>query len=219
MATITLVNPRRRKRRKMTAKQAKYFGKRRKRRATKAAAPKRRRRRRVAARKSNPAPRRRRAIGYTVGSRRIRRRKMNPSIRGITGQVMPTIKSGFIGALGALGLDALHAQTSKYLPVSLQTGYANTAVKLLEAVLVGMIGNFALRGRGRALAEGAATVVIHDALKPVVAGFGVPMGAYIQNVGAYIQESVPAQMGYVNPAGVVEGASEYSMGGLPGGDF
>lgn len=166
---LLLVNPR--KRRKMSALQRKYFGKKRRRRA-RASSPKRRRRRSVA----RLAPRRRRSVAV----RHRRRLRRNPSLRGLTGSVLPTIKAGVIGALGALGLDVLTGFAAPKLPAQLQSGYGLTAVKVLGAVLVGMAGGYALRGRGSDLAKGAMTVVLHDELKAMVATQfpGVPLGEY-----------------------------------------
>lgn len=171
MAEIMLVgNPRRRKRRKgrrrMSALQRKYFGggKKRRRSRASAAAPRRRRRRRTSVAIANPRRRRRRAV-YSV-----RRRRRNPSFRGAIGGLrsglMPTLKAGAVGATGALGLDLLWGYGSKYLPASVAgSAIAQYAAKLVGALLVGMIGNNILRGRGRDLAVGATTVVLHDAFK------------------------------------------------------
>lgn len=186
MAEILLVNPRRRKkakraRRKMSAKQRAFFGPRRRKRAARAtAAPRRRRRRRstAVARLSNPRRRRsRRSL-----TRMVRRRRSNPSLRGLTGGVMPTLKAGLVGATGALGLDLLWGQAAKFLPSQIAgSALAQYAAKLLGAIAVGFIGGKVLRGKGAALAAGAATVVLHDALKAQIqASFpGVPLGEYL----------------------------------------
>lgn len=173
MAEIMLVgNPSRRKRRRkgrrrMTAKQLKYFGggKRRRRRSAVAAAPRRRRRRRALV-AVNPHRRRRRR-SYSVA---VRRRRRNPSfrgsVRGLRSGVVPTLKAGVVGAGGALGLDLLWGYGSKYLPASIAgSALAQYGAKLFGAILVGMIGNKVFRGRGRELAVGATTVVLHDAFK------------------------------------------------------
>lgn len=183
MAEIMLVNPRRRKRRrKMSAKQARYFGKRR-RRARASAAPRRRRRRR-----SNPVaflnPRRRRSRRSITRGYKRRRRHSNPSFRNVTGSALPMIKEGFTGALGALGLDVLWGYSKSYLPATIAgSPLAQYAAKLVGAILIGMVGGRVpgLRGRGRALAVGAATVVLHDALKAQVqASFPtIPLGEYL----------------------------------------
>lgn len=182
MAEIMLVNPRRRKRRrKMSAKQARYFGKRR--RAHASATPRRRRRRR-----GNPTaflnPHRRRRSRRAITRGHKRRRRSNPSFRGMTAGALPMIREGFTGALGALGLDVLWGYSKSYLPATIAgSPLAQYAAKLVGAILIGMIGGRVpgLRGRGRALAVGAATVVLHDALKAQVqASFPqIPLGEYL----------------------------------------
>ncbi|MGH8336548.1 MAG: hypothetical protein ACRETL_06985 [Gammaproteobacteria bacterium] len=223
MAELLLVsNPRKRKR-KMTAKQKKYFGKKRKahrRRkvAPVAAAPRRRRRK---ARTHKRPANARREVGYAVGNAPIRRRKLNPhrrhharrhrnpSLRNITGQLMPTVKAGAWGAAGALGLDVLWGLVVGNLP-SIATYIANPyvgfAAKAAGAVVVGSVGGHLAKGKGRELAVGAMTVVTHDFLKTLLQGmaptiFGVggslPLGAYLSGagspagLGAYLSGSAP----------------------------
>lgn len=197
MAELLLVNPRRRKarktrsrgRRRMSALQRKYFGKRRK--SSARAVNPRRRRRRSHARLANPR-RRRRSI-----TRSFRRRRRNPSFRGsvssIKNSAVPLLKDGAIGATGAIGLDLLWGYTSKYLPASIAgSPLAQYGAKLLGAIIVGMVGEKLpmLRGKGKALATGAATVVLHDAFKAQLqASFPtVQLGEYLTyapSVGVY----------------------------------
>lgn len=198
MAEILLVNPRRR-RRKLSAKQRKYFGKRRKRRA-RAAAPRRRRRR------SNPIagnPRRRRRRRNPSFRRRSRRRR-NPSLRGIVNQIQPAVKAGLVGAAGGLGLSVALGYLQEKLPAQLQSGYGLTAVKVLGAILVGVLGNQILRGKGNQLATGAMTVVAYDEVKKLMAAQfpGVPLGEYI---------SFAPVVGYESPLGTegMSGMGEY----------
>lgn len=202
MAELLLVNPRRRKkrktgvRRKLSALQQKYFGKKRRRRSTTAsAAPARRRRRRrstvVAKYANNPRRRitrsfRRRAVGYTSGAGPIRRRKLNPSFRGSLKSIPQTaaglLRAGGVGAVGALGLDMMWGYGKRWLPASVAgSPIAQYAVKLLGAIAVGMVGERVLRGKGRDLAVGATTVVLHDALKAQVAASfpGIQLGEYL----------------------------------------
>jgi uncharacterized protein YcfJ len=165
MAEILLVNPRRRRKAKSAKRRARR------------AAPRRARkvaRRRSVTVKVNPRKR------YARKARAVRRRRRNPSFRGVTGQIVPTMKSGFVGALGGLGLDVLTGFALPRLPAAAQSGYGKTAVKVLGAVLVGMLGNMVARGRGRDLATGAMTIVIHEALKDQVASSfpAIPLGEY-----------------------------------------
>lgn len=195
MAELLLVNPRRRKkrksgaRRKLSALQQKYFGKKRRRRSsTASAAPARRRRRRrsttVAKYASNPKRRRR---SLTATFRRSRRaRRSNPSLRGSLRSIPQTaaglLRAGGVGAVGALGLDMLWGYGKRWLPASVAgSPIAQYAVKLLGAIAVGMVGDRVLRGKGRELAVGATTVVLHDALKAQVAASfpGIQLGEYL----------------------------------------
>lgn len=215
MAELLLVsNPKRRKRRGSKRRSRKgrmppalkayWAGKRRRKHSTKAT---RRRRRRSGGKRHA-------ATGYTVGSRKIRRRKLNPhrrhhmrrrrrhnpSFRGITGQVMPTVKAGAWGAAGAIGLDALWGLVSPRLgsfSSYLSNPYVGFAAKAVGSVVVGTLGGKVFRGRSRQLADGAMTVAAHDMLKslliqmaPTLFGPGgsVPLGSYLSS---YLSGSAP----------------------------
>lgn len=224
MAELLLVNPRKRRkrssaRRKMSALQLKYFGKGRKRRrrtksrAAASAAP--RRRRRSATRLSNPRRRRRRIVAQAFRTIR-RRRRNNPSLRGGLRGLPQTgislLKSGGIGALGALGLDMVWGQIRDKLPLSVAgSPLAQYAIKLLGAIAVGWVGDKALRGRGRDLAVGATTVVLHDALKAQVAASfpDIKLGEYL---------TYAPTVGTMDQAGrlLSTGMGEY-LSGLPQG--
>lgn len=214
MAELLVVgNPRRRRRKRGHRKGRMPAGLRRywaaKRRGHKSVRRHRRRRSAVARvhrRRRRSSGGRRSAVGYTIGTRRIRRRKLNPhrrryrlrhrrnpsfSVRGITGQVMPTIKAGGVGALGALGLDVAWGLVNNQLPTFaayLTNPYVGYAAKAVMAVGVGALGGKVLRGKGTAMAVGAMTVVTHDFLKSLLQGmaptmFGpggsLPLGAYL----------------------------------------
>lgn len=225
MSELLLVsNPKRRRKKsrkgRMPAGLKKYWAARR---AGKAAPRKRRRKHALKARASRRTKGRRHpAMGYTIGSRKIRRRKLNPhrrraryhrrrnpSLRSLTGQVVPTIKAGAWGAAGAIGLDALWGLLVANLPSLagyLTNPFVTFAAKAAGAVGVGMIGGKIARGRGRDLAVGAMTVVTHDLLKtqlqsmaPTIFGPGgsVPLGAYLSDInasnafGAYLSGAAP----------------------------
>ena len=170
MAELLLVNPRRRKRRKSSS-----------RRRRKSAARRTYRRRRRAVAVAAPRRRRRRSVARVS----FRRRRRNPSLRGITGSLksnlVPALKGGFIGALGGLGVNLVLGQVSSRLPAALQTGWGKVGVKLGAALLVGLAGGYILKGRGRALTEGAMTVTLYDVLKEQFAGVfpSVPLGEYL----------------------------------------
>lgn len=172
MAEVLLVNPRRRRRRKTRARRRRSTTARRRRRTVSRAAPRRRRRRSRARAVIRSNPRRRRSRRSITRS--FRRRRRNPSFRGglssVKNSVMPTLKAGFTGALGALGLDLLWGYGKTYLPASIAgSAIAQYAAKLAGAILVGVAANKLplpfISGKGREMAVGAATVVLHDALK------------------------------------------------------
>jgi hypothetical protein len=232
MSELLLVsNPKKRRRKKakhhrkgrMPAGLKKYWAARR---AGKSAPRKRRRRARVArVSRKRRGGKRHAAMGYTVGSRKIRRRKLNPhrrhrsryrrrsnpmSIKGITGQIMPTMKAGAWGAGGALGLDALWGLITTNLPsltAYLTNPYVTFLAKAVAAVGVGTLGGHLARGKGRELAVGAMTVTTHDFLKsvlqsmaPTIFGPGgtVSLGAYLSDYnnmpgafGAYLSGAAP----------------------------
>lgn len=141
------------------------------------------------------------------GSRSVKRYRRNPSLRGITGSFMPTIRAGLIGGAGAIGNDILFGQLAKFLPAVLTTGIARHATKLGSAVLVGALGGMFLKGKGAQLAAGAAAVAVRDAAREqlVVAFPTLPLGDYdpamlgfednAQHMGEYMPTGDFAQVG------------------------
>lgn len=199
-----------RRRRKMTAKQKKYFGKRRaKRAAAPAAAPKRRRRR-------SAGGKRRPAVGYVVGAKRIRRRKLNPrafrrrrrhsnprfSLGGITNQLVPAL----YGAGGALVLDVALGYVP--LPAMLKTGYARHATRIVGALGIGWLAGKFLRGKAAAVGQGALTVAMYGLLKDVVVQFAP--AAISSKLGEYEEITVN---GYDDPADTMSGVGAYLSAG------
>lgn len=178
--------------------------------------PKRRRKRKHARRRSNPHRRHRRHVARHNPHRRHRRRnpsyrrhhrahhrRRNPaslSVRGIKGMVMPVMKEGFIGAAGALALDAAWGYINPKLPATIASSpYLQFAVKCLAAIGVGFLGGKVLRGKARDLAVGGVTVAAHDMLKgvlqtslPSVFGTGgsLALSGY-GHMGAYLSGSAP----------------------------
>lgn len=181
------------RRRKMTAKQLKYFGPKRKRHA--------RRRRTIRAKRRTAG--RRRAIGYVTGTRRIRRRKLNPrlhyrsrrrrhnprfSVAGITNQLIPAA----YGAGGALALDIALGYIP--LPAMLATGYPKHATRIVGALGIGWVARKFLGSRGNAVAAGALTVSLYHLLKDVLVQFAPA----IKGLGDYEEISIDdtaAQLG------------------------
>lgn len=140
-------------------------------------------------------------------ARSVKRYRRNPSFRGLTGSLMPTLKAGLIGGAGAIGNDILFGQLAKYLPAVLTTGIARHATKLASAVLVGSLGGMLLKGKGAQLAAGAAAVAVRDAAREqlVVAFPTLPLGDYdpsmlgfednAQHMGEYMPTGDFAQVG------------------------
>lgn len=141
---------------------------------------------------------------------KARRYKRNPSgrsfsLRSIGSAIVPTVKAGAMGAVGALANDALIGQVSKlsFLPDVLKSGYGRHALKIGSAVAVGAIGGMVLKGKGQALAVGAATVAMHDLLKEVIFANLPSVGAYL---GDYTADGFEGY-GAVNPGSLVDDSS------------
>ncbi len=151
-------------------------------------------------RRTRHVARRRRGGARSIRRVRARRNPVSLSVGGALG----TIKSGAMGAVGALANDLALGYGRSYLPAMLQTGYGLMAVKLGSAVLVGFAADKVLKGKGKDLAVGAATVALHDAFKAQLAQMApnLPLGDYIDFAG---NPSNPSLLGY-NPGEIVEGA-------------
>lgn len=224
MAELLLVaNPHRRKRRKNPRRRARRSTSHRRRRSNPFG------RRRHRARRGNPmfrSRRRRRNPGF----RSFRRRHRNPSLAGITARIMPTFKSGFIGAGGALANDVLWGLLNPYLP-SLLTAAGTAApivqyaVQMLSAIGIGMLGGMA-RLPGQEMAVGAATCATHDFLKaqlqsmaPTLFGSGAPLALSGYNgMGAYLSGSAPIVGTATFPATYMPNQQNVQMGAYLSGD-
>lgn len=160
---------------------------------------------------------RRPAMGYTVGSRKIRRRKLNPrvrrrrykrnpigglSVRGILGQFVPA-------AYGAGGALALNLGLS-YLPLPdmLKTGWARHAVRAAGAIGVGMLAKKFLGEKGRFMGFGALTVVLYDVAKQVLNTAAPEVGA---RLGEFEDVSLSDE-GFIDAASPIRGVSAYLQG-------
>jgi hypothetical protein len=174
------------------------------------------RRRRRSARAANPRRRRR----HSVGGFRRRRRHSNPrfSVRGVTGLILPA----GTGALGAVLLDVLLA----YVPVpdNLKSGILGTVTKAAGAIALGFgAGKVFGKRTGVLFTGGALTVIAYQLVRQLAAdslgdkvkglsGYadfvdyqGSAGGGQVNGMGAYMPN---AQLGYVSPAGVVNGAPQ-----------
>lgn len=225
MEQLLLVNPRRRKRRsgrRMPAGLARYWATHRAgRKRTRLANPRRRRRHRRAV-MANPRRRRRR---YANPRRRHHARRYRNPRRGRSGGrlslgvqgglVQGALVPGALGAAGALTLDVVMGYASPYLPVTLQTGWFNVAVKGAAAIGVGMlVGKFLGRERGKVAMLGGLTVVLYGALKTLLTSSGVTlpglsgyqdytpyrMGAYMPGATGTPGIAGLGRLGYVSPA-------------------
>lgn len=161
---------------------------------------------------------RRRAIGYTVGSGKIRRRKLNPrvhrrrrarrnpiaglSVNGILGQLVPA-------AYGAGGAIALNLGLS-YLPLPdvLKTGWPRHLTRLAGAMVVGYAARRFLGERGKAVGFGALTVVVYDIVKGLLATAAPDLGARLGD----FEDVTLADDGFIDAASPVRGLSAYLQG-------
>jgi hypothetical protein len=157
--------------------------------------------RRHRARRSNPHRRHHRRRHNPV-MRRHHRRRRNPdfSMTSIQGFAMPVLKEGFVGAGGALLLDAVWGYVNPQLPATISSSpYLQFAVKCLAAIGVGMVGGKVLKGKGRDLAVGGVTVAAHNMLQSVLqsslptvfgAGGTLALSGY-SGLSAYLSGSAP----------------------------
>jgi len=194
MAELMLVNPRKRR---STRKKPRTAAQRA---ATRrlVAANKRRstpKRRTPAKRRAMPA-RRRRAASSTV--HRARRYKRNPSARGI---VNSTLLPAATGASGALALDILWGFVP--IPETLKAGPLRYVVKGAGALGMGWLaGKVVKKSTAGQLASGALTVIMHDAMRDMMAKFmpGVGLGYYsagypVGEMGEYVDGGMGEYVG------------------------
>lgn len=118
--------------------------------------------------------------------------------RSIIGAFLPTLKAGAVGAVGAVANDALIGQLGKFLPAFLSTGYARHLTKVGTAVLVGAVGNMALKGKGSALAAGAATVAMRDLIRETIQ-------QNLPSLSPYLGDYDSEDLGAYNPGLLVDG--------------
>lgn len=129
-------------------------------------------RKRRTARKA-PAKRRttRSRKALTSVTRTVKRYRRNPIRR--MGSTMDTLKNGAIGAAGAVVSEAVLSKLP--LPASLTTGTGMAVAKALVGVGVGMVVTKVMKNKamGKAMAEGAVTIALHDTIRNAVKG---PLG-------------------------------------------
>jgi len=106
-----------------------------------------------------------------------RRRRRNPSMRGMFGDLGGQLMGAATGAAGAIGVDL--AMTNLPLPAMLKTGRIRYLTAGAGAILLGMIAGLAgFRRIGTDLARGSLTVTLRDAIKEVAAASGFNLGYY-----------------------------------------
>lgn len=189
---LLLGNPRRRRRKvrvharkrrgrkRMSALQLKYFGKRRSRRHTRVRVRARRRSRTITL-SPNPIRRRRRGRALARIRRRFRRNPINGArITATTRSITNAITGAATGAAGAIAVDVLMGQASRFLPATMTARYNAQGgmnvpyygVKIGLALGVGILGAQFLPGRMKGiaakLAEGSLVVQGYEILRSFV---------------------------------------------------
>lgn len=168
--------------------------------------------------------------GYTVGSARIRRYKMNPrrrrhrnpiSVKGVVGQLVPAA----YGAAGGIALDVALGYVTPMLPSMLTTGYVKHATRIAGALGIGWGAKKFLGAKGDAVAKGALIVAMYGLLKDVIVQFapGVKglsgyeevtvntgdLGAYLNgpSLAAYLPDgsTAPGMGAYMDSAATLNG--------------
>jgi hypothetical protein len=179
------------------------------RRARKGAAPKRHRRHGAKRRRGNPS-----AVISGAGRRhamRSGRRRGNPTGGGsLVRGLVAMLKSGAIGAAGAIAIDAGMGQLNKFLPATLQRVPGRVSlgdgVKLLLTVVAGRMLQRPTRGLSMAMAQGAVTVQAHQ----ILAGF-VPVGL----LGYAVPGRVVQGNARIGPMRARSGMNAYTASGMP----
>lgn len=136
-------------------------------------------------RRSNPHKHHRKHVARRSNPHKRHHRRKNPmSMSNIKNSSVAVLKEGAVGAAGGLLADVVAGYANPYLISSLgiSSSPATTlAVKLVSAILIGMVGNKLARGYGKDLSVGAATVAIHDFAKVELAAAmpTLPLGDYM----------------------------------------
>ncbi len=176
-----------------------------------------RRARKARRRHGSPRAKGRPAVGYVVGKKPIRRRKLNPRRRHVArrrhsnprfsiGGIGAQLKNGAIGAGGGILNALIMGFVTPKLPTTLSTGYPLHAVRISSALAVGALGRKFAGPLGVRLGEGAMVVAMYLLLKDVATSTvpSLPLGDYqeielahpgtaLNGVGAYMNgNALPA---------------------------
>lgn len=153
--------------------------------------PVRRRKRRRTTYRANPVARRRyRRKSHRTFQKRVWSMRRNPtSNRGGSFNIMSLLTLGAAVGVGAVGSEYIMGLLP--LPENMKTGMARHATKAGVGIGAGFLVGKVLKQRklGAALALGAITIAVHDALKDYITGNmpGVRLGQYISGgMGQYI---------------------------------
>lgn len=155
----------------------------------------------------SPIRRRARSAVATV-KKSIKRYRRNPSMR--TSGVVDTIKTGAIGAGGAIAAEVLLSKLP--IPAEFKSGNMAIVASALASVGVGiLVGKYLKKPAiGKTMAQGGVTVALHGALRSMVAapmGLSTGLGYYEfdpSTMGYYEDNS----MGYIEPTAVYNGADD-----------
>jgi hypothetical protein len=216
--SLILINPRRRKRRRnpksrrrMPAALRRYWASKR---GTRLANPRRRRRRRNPVvhgyRRRKPIRARRRY----ANPRRKYRMRSHRRLRNPRGDLLGTLGAAAIGAGGAIGLAYAYGAVSAYLPASLQTGLAQSAVLGAGALAIGYLaGKFISQDVGQDVAFGGLTIVMFNAASSLAAGAGVTIPTALAGYADY----TPRRLGaYMTGRPNTQGFRAHGAGGMAG---
>jgi hypothetical protein len=164
----------------------------------------------------NPVATRRRRVASKVRTASKRRYRRNPIAK--RGGILDQMTDAAIAASGAVGLDIVMGAIP--LPVALKTGMARQATRAMGAVVLGMVGNAVLpRGTGAKLAQGALTVVFHDAMREQLTTFAPALTLGDSAIPYYPSDMPEPSLGYIQPGETVDasyygGMGEYVDSGL-----
>jgi hypothetical protein len=125
---------------------------------------------------------------------------------------MSILTPALVGALGATAVNTVLGQLGSIIPASMMTGTMSYATRVIASMGLAMISKHAGSKRAMVLqmAEGSATVAIHDAIVSLSGGFGMQlggMGVYMPGAGA---QNVPTAYG--RPARQLSGMNAYLTG-------
>jgi hypothetical protein len=99
------------------------------------------------------------------------------------------VVDGGIGALGALANNLAYGFTAPYLPTAItgQPAFV-AAAQLVYAMIIGTLGNMVMKGKGEALAVGAATVAIYQFASTQIQAAvpSLPLSSGLSGMGAYM---------------------------------